>query len=91
MLSLKNPLFVRQLSHQIIKRCLSSEVEIQNKRDKGRKMRGWQIHSYGDLDELQFSDSLRIPIIQSPSEVLIKIDSTSVNPIDVAMIRKHLF
>lgn len=50
-----------------------------------RKMRGWQIHAYGDTDELQFNDKIRIPAIKSPQEVLVKVEAASVNPIDVAM------
>lgn len=57
----------------------------------GRKMSGWQIHSYGDLTELQFNDNIRMPIIQSPNDILIKIIATSINPIDVAMMGKFLF
>lgn len=59
-----------------------------NDRSKGRKMAGWQIHSYGDLSELQYSEKLRVPVIRKPTEILIKINSSSVNPIDVAMVGK---
>lgn len=57
-----------------------------NESNRGRKMTGWQIHSYGDLSELQYSEKLRIPMIRKPTEVLVKVNSSSVNPIDVAMI-----
>lgn len=52
---------------------------------KSRKMNGWQIHSYGGFDDLELSQSIRIPMITKPTELLIKIDTSSVNPLDVAM------
>lgn len=50
------------------------------------KMSAWQIHDYGDLQELQYSDKVKMPQIQQANECLIKILSSSVNPIDVAML-----
>ncbi|GAB0091810.1 Reticulon-4-interacting protein 1 [Sergentomyia squamirostris] len=50
------------------------------------KMSGWEIHSYGGIDELQFSDNIRIPQIQQGSEVMIRIKAASINPLDVDMI-----
>lgn len=52
------------------------------------KMCGWQIHSYGSLDEVEHSDNLKIPILTSPNQLLVKVTAASVNPIDVAMISK---
>lgn len=54
-----------------------------------RKMGGWQLHSYGDVDELQFSDKLKLPQIRSSNECLVRVHATSVNPIDVAMLRGY--
>lgn len=81
-----------------IKRCYSKAATApqaieatnteNNEKSRGRKMTGWQIHSYGDLSELQYSEKLRIPMIQKPTEILVKINSSSVNPIDVAMVGK---
>lgn len=53
------------------------------------KMCGWQIHSYGNLDEVQYNDALKMPILRSPNEVLVKVTASSVNPIDVAMIKGY--
>ncbi|XP_034472535.1 reticulon-4-interacting protein 1 homolog, mitochondrial [Drosophila innubila] len=53
------------------------------------KMGGWQLHCYGDVDELQFSDKLKLPQIRSSDECLVRINATSVNPIDVAMLRGY--
>nr|XP_018898056.1 PREDICTED: reticulon-4-interacting protein 1 homolog, mitochondrial [Bemisia tabaci] len=47
------------------------------------KMKAWQIHSYGGLDELQLSEA-RLPSISS-DRILIKVSTSSVNPLDVAM------
>lgn len=60
-------------------------------RDKNRdhdKMLSWQIHAYGNLGELQLSQQTRIPYITTPDEVLVKVNASSVNPIDVEMISK---
>ncbi|XP_017075120.2 reticulon-4-interacting protein 1 homolog, mitochondrial [Drosophila eugracilis] len=53
------------------------------------KMRGWQLHNYGDIDELQISDKLKIPQIRSSNECLVRVRTTSVNPIDLAMLRGY--
>ncbi|XP_077296997.1 NAD(P)H oxidoreductase RTN4IP1, mitochondrial-like [Arctopsyche grandis] len=61
----------------------AAALPLANARDK---MSAWQIHSYGDLSELQLSPQTRIPHIAHPNQVLIKVEAASVNPIDVAMI-----
>lgn len=48
------------------------------------KMQAWQIHSYNGLNDLKLSN-VRIPVIKNPTDVLIKVEAASVNPIDVAM------
>jgi NADPH:quinone reductase-like Zn-dependent oxidoreductase len=48
------------------------------------KMQAWQIHSYNGLSDLKLSN-VRIPVIRQPTDVLVKVEATSVNPIDVAM------
>ncbi|XP_055591640.1 reticulon-4-interacting protein 1 homolog, mitochondrial isoform X2 [Uranotaenia lowii] len=53
------------------------------------RMNGWQIHSYGALDEVEFSDSIKMPVLSSPNQLLVKIEAASVNPIDVAMIKGY--
>ena len=47
--------------------------------------RAWQLHSYGGPQELQMNDSVKIPVINSPSQVVVKVHAASVNPIDVLM------
>ncbi|XP_062142544.1 reticulon-4-interacting protein 1 homolog, mitochondrial [Drosophila sulfurigaster albostrigata] len=53
------------------------------------KMGGWQLHSYGDIDELQYSDKLKLPQIRSSDECLVRVRTTAVNPIDLAMLRGY--
>lgn len=56
-----------------------------------RKMKGWQLHSYNDVANLQLSHNIRKPSIRKPTEVLVKVEATSVNPLDTAMIRKTTY
>lgn len=53
------------------------------------RMKGWQIHNYSDNiqdnESLQHSEMLKKPFIRKPSELLVKVSASSVNPIDVAM------
>lgn len=57
--------------------------------EENHKMAAWQIHSYGGLEELQLSKSVRKPYLLNPNDVLIKVAASSVNPIDIAMMGKH--
>lgn len=79
----------RKLNWNVGVRSLSSKtqvaVEREVKRSHGR-MSGWQIHSYSDnISDLQQSENLKRPYIRKPSEMLVKVLASSVNPIDVAM------
>lgn len=47
-------------------------------------MQAWQIHSYNGLDELRLI-KVRMPVLRSPTDVLVKVEAASVNPIDIAM------
>jgi len=49
------------------------------------KMLAWQIHCYGGLEEVQLSKTARLPQIKGPNDVLIQVYSSSINPIDLAM------
>lgn len=51
------------------------------------KIKSWQIHSYGDLNEMQLN-TCRLPVIKSPREVLVEVRAASVNPIDLFMLGK---
>ena len=62
--------------------------EASQKRNHNR-MKGWQIHNYSEnVEELQSSANIKKPHIKSPSQLLVKIAASSVNPLDVAMISK---
>lgn len=65
-----------------------SQLSTKYKENNDEKMQAWQIHSYGGLDDLKLSD-VRIPIIKRPNDVLIKVQATSVNPIDLAISRGY--
>lgn len=64
-------------------KCDDSHI---NRQQNHQKMKGWQIHEYGDVDVLQLNKNIKIPVVNDPNEVLIEVESASVNPIDVAMI-----
>lgn len=51
------------------------------------KIKSWQIHSYGDLSEIQLN-ACRLPVIKSPNEVLVEVKAASINPIDLYMLGK---
>lgn len=58
--------------------------------NEDRKMGAWQIHAYSGIDELQYSDKVKIPTINTNNDVLVKIKASSVNPIDIAMTSKAI-
>lgn len=63
--------------------------DVESKRNFTNRMGGWQIHSYSDqTSELIYSEKLAKPHISSPSQLLVKITASSVNPIDTAMMSK---
>lgn len=65
-----------------------SKYKTENEFKSGKKMNGWQIHSYSD--GIQFSDKIKIPTIKDSNELLVKVNATSVNPIDVAMVGEFI-
>lgn len=84
--------YFRKLNWNIRCRNLSNQADVQ--RDvklNHNRMSGWQIHSYSDnISDLQSSDMLKKPFIRKPSELLVKVSASSVNPIDVAMMSELL-
>ncbi|CRK93736.1 CLUMA_CG007264, isoform A [Clunio marinus] len=83
----------QKLQRHIIGRSFSSlsEAPAVNEDKKCRsRMSGWQIHSYSDnIGELQYSEKLKKPVVRKPTELLIKVLASSVNPIDVAMMNGY--
>lgn len=54
------------------------------------RMSGWQIHAYSDnVQELQLSENVRKPFIRKPTELLVKVSASSVNPFDVAVMSER--
>ena len=49
------------------------------------KMKAWQIHQYGGIEELTLHKAAKAATIKTPKEILVKVDATSVNPIDIRM------
>ena len=70
-------------------RCLS-ELALKQKKKYEDKMQAWQIHSYGGLEEIKLC-TVRMPVITRPSDVLVKVDASSVNPFDLALTSKSIF
>lgn len=54
-------------------------------------MSGWEIREYGGINSLRFSDSIQLPVIKTPTDVLVEVYTTAVNPIDQLMTGFVLF
>lgn len=67
-------------------RCLS-ETALRD--DISPTMMAWQIHRYGGVEELEMSDTLRVPPITGPRDVLVEVHAASVNPIDTRMLEGY--
>ncbi|KAM3602223.1 uncharacterized protein V6R79_000045 [Siganus canaliculatus] len=48
-------------------------------------MSAWVIDQYGSNGVLKYTDEITAPTVSSPSEVLIKVYATSLNPLDISM------
>lgn len=83
--------FLSSAVESIPENAKNSKKKVQTNFQLRNRMKGTSIHNYGDLNELQFSNTIRKPIIQKPNEVLVKVLASSVNPLDVAMIGKKIF
>lgn len=53
-------------------------------------MSAWCIDSYGTNEVLRFSEEIPMPTVTSPTDVMIQVHATSLNPLDVAMRGKWL-
>lgn len=51
----------------------------------GARMAAWRVHAYGALSELRL-DEARVPPLRAADELLVRVHSSSLNPLDVAMI-----
>jgi len=57
---------------------------------QNNKMHAWQVHSFGGIDQLSLTDSVRIPVLTGPNDILVQVSTTSINPIDIAMMGMYL-
>lgn len=62
--------------------------------NQDRSNYGWQIDKYYldepfDKDQLKFSSDLKRPIIYSPNDLLIEVKASSVNPIDLGLMKGY--
>ncbi|KAK2169508.1 hypothetical protein LSH36_9g09067 [Paralvinella palmiformis] len=49
-------------------------------------MSAWQIHQYGGPEQLKLYNTVEIPTVQRPWDVLVKVHAASINPIDGMML-----
>ena len=52
-------------------------------------MSAWQIHQYGGPEQLKLYNTVEIPTVQRPWDVLVKVHAASINPIDGMMLGKR--
>ncbi|CAF4250429.1 unnamed protein product [Rotaria sp. Silwood2] len=78
-------LFLKRTVYHAIKSINESPTlySIPSARISAGRMQAWIIYYYGDNQQFTLSDSIQIPIILSPKDVLIKVLSSSINPIDI--------
>lgn len=58
--------------------------------ENSESMSVWQFDSYGDESNARLVTNVKLPIIEGPSDVLVKVAAASVNPLDVEMMRTYL-
>ncbi|XP_053973248.1 reticulon-4-interacting protein 1, mitochondrial [Hylaeus volcanicus] len=85
---LKRTILDLKLTFGNIRSRSASTLSVKCKKNVQDKMQAWQIHSYGGLEELKLSNT-RIPMITRPTDILVKVEASSINPIDVAMTRGY--
>ncbi|KAK9511651.1 hypothetical protein O3M35_000273 [Rhynocoris fuscipes] len=76
----------------ILKRCVSNVKhetvanETSHNPFSKEHMKAWVVPSFGNLDRLQLSCTVPVPVIRSHKDVIVKVKASSVNPIDVEMV-----
>lgn len=61
---------------------MSGTPDERNSPEDAKIMRGWELYEYGGIDALTFSQNIVLPQIKSPTDVLVEVIATSVNPLD---------
>lgn len=70
---------------RILARSVSTQKDVHRAGFQSR-MSGWELHEYGDFPEvLEFHSNLRLPKIDGPQEMIVRVTASSVNPLDLAM------
>lgn len=61
---------------------MSSISDEHNSLENAKLMKGWELYEYDGIDALTLSHNILLPQIKSPTDVLVEVITTSVNPID---------
>lgn len=61
---------------------MSAAPAERNSPEDAKIMRGWELYEYGGIDSLTFIENILLPQIKSPTDVLVEVIATSVNPLD---------
>lgn len=72
-------------------RRLSSFVKPNEFTDLPNTMSAWQICGYSGLESLKLINTVEVPPLSRPNDVLVKVNAASVNALDVMMTGKSLF
>ena len=62
---------------------------VMNLRSLPSLMRGWQLESLSGIGAMNFREDLNVPILTTPNDVLVKVEASSVNPLDVMMTKGY--
>ena len=79
----------QQCGHSITKPIVVRRMSSKN--SVPSVMSAWQIHQYGNVEQLTLSKNVKVPIIRDPSDVLIEVHASSINPIDVRMLSMNTY
>lgn len=68
-----------------VRNLAAAAAQARPRRLTARCMKAWQIHGYGNFKDLVLNDAVRVPPLRRPTDVLVRVHATSVNPLDVLM------
>lgn len=69
-----------------LKFCSESASNAFSEKHETNRMSAWEIHSYGNVEELRLSNAARIPNRTNATQLLVRVLASSVNPIDILML-----
>uniref|UniRef100_T1JAF2 Alcohol dehydrogenase-like N-terminal domain-containing protein n=1 Tax=Strigamia maritima TaxID=126957 RepID=T1JAF2_STRMM len=70
------------LKHNLVKKLIRNNIC-----SASTLVNAWQTFRYGDIEELKLSSHIKIPAIRRPNDLLVEIQSASVNVIDILMLK----